>query len=139
MRRPTGFRWGVIYPLAAGQIDWLLRIMMLALLAPPVTAAADVRGVADEPCPPGANRGGARCLDPGRGRPRRSRQCPPVQWFRSPKVVLGCRDTCCCIAGCGGVRQYADSCRRRVRDRFGRPKPPNEKWWKVQDARQHCS
>jgi hypothetical protein len=28
--------------------------MMLALLAPPVAAAADVRGVADEPCPPGA-------------------------------------------------------------------------------------
>jgi len=54
MRRLTGFRWGVIYPLAAGPIDWLLRIMMLALLAPPVAAAADVRGVADEPCPPGA-------------------------------------------------------------------------------------
>jgi parallel beta-helix repeat protein len=28
--------------------------MMLALLAPPVAAAAAVRGVADEPCPPGA-------------------------------------------------------------------------------------
>ena len=54
MRRLTGFRWGVIYPLAAGPIDWLLRIMMLALLAPPVAAAADVRGVADEPCPPSA-------------------------------------------------------------------------------------
>jgi hypothetical protein len=27
---------------------------MLALLAPPVAAAAEVRGVADEPCPPGA-------------------------------------------------------------------------------------
>src|SRR5258708_733098 len=54
MCRLTGFRWGVIYPLAAGPIDWLLRIMMLALLAPPVAAAADVRGVADEPCPPGA-------------------------------------------------------------------------------------
>jgi len=40
MRRLTGFRWGVIYPLAAGPIDWQLRIiMMLALLAPPVAAA----------------------------------------------------------------------------------------------------
>src|SRR5260370_9044614 len=54
MCRLTGCRWGVIYPLAAGAIDWLLRIMMLALLAPPVAAAADVRGVADEPCPPSA-------------------------------------------------------------------------------------
>src|SRR4030088_976879 len=54
MRRLAGFRWGVIYPVAAGPIDWLLRIMMRALLVPPVAAAADVGGVADEPCPPGA-------------------------------------------------------------------------------------
>jgi len=54
MRRLTGFRWGVIYPLAAGPIDWPLRIIMLALLAAPVAAGPDVQGVATSLCPPGA-------------------------------------------------------------------------------------
>jgi hypothetical protein len=40
--------------LAGGPVDWLLTIVVLALPALPVTAAADVYGVVDSPCPPGA-------------------------------------------------------------------------------------
>jgi hypothetical protein len=104
MRRLTGFRWGVIYPLAAGLIDWLLRIMMLALLAPPVAAAADVRGVADEPCPPGAiavepgasiqtavdraGDGAAFCLKNGIHRMQATRRKPGQSFYGEGQTVL---------------------------------------------------
>jgi parallel beta-helix repeat protein len=52
--RLTGFRVGVIRPLAAPTLDWLLRIIILALLAAPVAAGPDVQGVATSFCPPGA-------------------------------------------------------------------------------------
>jgi Right handed beta helix region len=54
MSRLIGFCVGVIRPLAAPALDWLLRIVMLALLAPQAAAAPDVQGVANSLCPPGA-------------------------------------------------------------------------------------
>jgi hypothetical protein len=54
MSQLTSRRRGIVRSLAAGTVEWLLRIVMPALLPPMVAAAADVHGVVDLPCPPGA-------------------------------------------------------------------------------------